>query len=363
LKHHFPGKLEKGEMSHVLLEYPKLESLPENLIRIFAKYALPELGLPEGLPKQLLLDNIVNAVSPSKLKYMQTHLGHPQCLQQLIGLFITHLPLMATDESKNFIFQDQTGHFSVFSIRKNDNGRYRIFVVDSLSVFKRHYDGRVYSYLAHFVSLALTLALKYHGFTDSRFYFLSERQGSGLGSESFMLHDLKTLLEFPMLAGNGYYADKEPLTNGNMFKFFLNITYDLDAEQLGRLRVNGEIKYFTDTVDKPALDARDVNTLISVSLDTWSVLGLEPDLFKIYQLRQFPQRFAHLTQGQLRLKQLLETFPEEQQQEVDKVVDDTRGLLSGNDGICNNNTNLAATLLWMKMNIELLGMKRSGQEE
>ncbi|WOG26151.1 hypothetical protein [Endozoicomonas sp. 8E] len=364
LKHHFSDKLEEGEMSHVLLEYPGFEDLPEELIRLLARNVLPESALPQGVPKETLVHFIVNSVSPITLWYMQTHLGHPQCLQQLIGLFITQLPLMATGESKKFIFQDHTSHVNVFFIRKNAKGRYRVFVVDSLRVFKRYNEGQVYSPLAHFVTLALTLALKYHGFTDSRFYFLPERQCQycNLGSETFMLHDLKTLLEFPMLAGNGYYVDKEPLANDNMFRFFFNITYD-PAEQLGRLRVNGEIKYFTDTADKPALNAHDLSTLIIMSLHTWSSMGLEPDLFKFYQLRQFPQRFAYLTQGQQRLKRLLEKFPEERQKEVDQVVDETRGLLSGNDGICNNNTNLAATLLWMKMNIELLDMNRPGQEK
>ncbi|WOG26150.1 hypothetical protein [Endozoicomonas sp. 8E] len=361
LKNHFPGKLEKGEISQVLLEYPWFESLPEDLIRSFAKDVLG-LVLPQEMTKQALIEKIENAANPLTIKFVQAYLGSSQCLQQLIGLFITQLPLMATDQTKNFIFQDQTGHVSVFSIRKNAGGCYRVFVVDSLSVFKRYYEDQVYSSLAHLVGLALTLALKYHGFTDSRFYFLPGRQDIGFCSESFMLHDLKTLLEFPMLAGNGYYVDKEPLTNDDMVKFFLQITYDVNIEQLGRLRVNGEIKNFTDTADKPAL-AHDLSTLILMSLQTWTAVGLEPGLFKFYQLRQFPQRFAHLTQGQQRLKRLLERFPEERQKEVDQVVDETRGLLSGNDGIRNNNANLAATLLWMKMNIDLLEMNQPGQEE
>ncbi len=363
LKHHFPGKLEKGEMLHVLIEYPKLESLPENLIRLFAGRAFPQLVLPEGMPKELLIDTILDVASPLTLKLMQTYIGFPQCLHQLVGLFITQLPLMAIGETKNFIFQEQTGHVNVFSIRKNTEGRHRVFVVDSLSVFKRYYEDQVYSNLAHFVTLALTLALKYHGFTDSRFYFLPERQASGFGCESFMLHDLATLLEAPMLAGNGYYADKAPLSNDNMVKFFLQIMYQVDAEQLGRLRLNGEIKYFTDAADKPAFDTHDLNILIIMALRAWEVSGLEPDLFKFYQLLQFPQRFAHLTQGQQRLKRLLEKFPEERQKEVDQVVDATRGLLSGNGGVCNSNINLAATLLWMKMNIELLEINQPGQEE
>ncbi|WP_257279924.1 hypothetical protein [Endozoicomonas sp. ISHI1] len=362
LKHHFPGKLEKGEMSHVLLEYSRFESLSENLIRLFAKDVLG-LVLPQEMPKQALIEKIKSVANPLTMKFVQTYLGSSQCLLQLIGLFITQLPLMATGESKNFIFQDQTGHFSVLSIRKNDKGRYRVFTVDSLSVFKRCYEDQVYSSLAHLVGLALTLALKYHGFTDSRFYFLPERQGSGFDNVSFMLHDLKTLLESPLMAGKGYYADKEPLTNDNMVKFFLHITFGVDTEQLGRLRVNGEIKYFTDTADNPALNTHDLNTLILMSLETWSGYGLEPDLFKFFQLSWFPPRFAYLTQGQQRLEGLLEKFPEERQKEVDKVVDETRGLLSVKDGTCNNNTNLAATLLWMKMNIELLEMNRPGQEE
>ncbi len=363
LKHHFSDKLEEGEMSHVLLEYPGIEGQPEELIRLLAREVLPETVLPQGVPKETLVHFIVNSVNPITLWYMQTHLGHPQCLQQLLRLFITQLPLMAKGESKKFIFQDHTSHINVFFIRKNAKGRYRVFVVDSLSVFKRYDEGQIYSPLAHFVTSALALALKYHGFTDSRFYFLPERQGPNLGSESFMLHDLKTLLEFPMLAGNGYYSDKEPLTNDNMFRFFLNITYDPEGEQLGRLRINGEIKSFTDTADKPASATHDLNTLILMSLHTWTTTGLEPDLFKFYQLLQFPQRFAHLTQGQERLKRLLEKFPEERQKEVDQVVDETRGLLSGNGGVCNSNINLAATLLWMKMNIELLEINQPGQEE
>ncbi|WP_257292319.1 hypothetical protein, partial [Endozoicomonas sp. ONNA1] len=315
-------------MSHVLLEYPRLASLPEDLIRVFARYAIPELVLPEGVPKQSLVDSIVNAARPPlTLRYMQARLGYPQCLQQLVGLFITQLSLMAASQSKQFIFQDHAGHVSIVSIRKNTEGLYRVFVVDSLSVFKRYYEDQVYSLLAHFVTLALTLALRHHGFTDSRFYFLPERQGSGFGCESFMLHDLETLLEFPMLAGNGYYADKDPLTNDNMVQFFLHITYGLDDEQLGRLRVNGEIKSFVGTSDKPALYTNDLNTLIVTAIQTWNVLGVEPGLFKFYQLRRFPPRFAHLTQGQQRLNRLLEKFPEERQKEVDKVVDETRGLL------------------------------------
>ncbi|WOG26152.1 hypothetical protein [Endozoicomonas sp. 8E] len=364
LKHHFPRELEEGEMSHVLLEYPSLASLPDKVIRLFAKEGLSELSLPEGLPKQELVDLIENAVDPLALKYLQTHLGYPQCLQQLIGLFITQLPLMATGESKNVIFQDHAGHVSVFSIRKNAKGLYRVFVVDSLSVFKRYYEGQVYSALAHFVSLALTLALKHHGFTDSRIYFLPGRQGSGFSCESFMLHDLETLLKFPMMAGNGYYSDREPLTNDNMVKFFLRMTFVADAEQLGRLRVNGEVKYFKDTADKPSLNTHDQNILILRVLENWSVSGLEPDLVKFYQLRQFPLRFAYLTRGQQRLKRLLERFPEERQKEVDRAVDKTRGLLSGNGEVGINNDNLAATLMWMKMNIELLEMNdRPGQEE
>ncbi|WP_422138466.1 hypothetical protein [Endozoicomonas sp. ALC020] len=363
LKHHFSDKLEEGEMSHVLLEYPDIEGQPEELIRLLAREVLPETELPQEVPKETLVHFIVNSVNPITLWYMQTHLGHPQCLQQLLRLFITQLPLMAKGESKKFIFQDHTSHINVFFIRKNAKGRYRVFVVDSLSVFKRYDEGQIYSPLAHFVTSVLALALKYHGFTDSRFYFLPERQGPNLGSESFMLHDLKTLLEFPMLAGNGYYSDKEPLTNDNMFRFFLNITYDPEGEQLGRLRINGEIKSFTDTADKPAIATHDLNTLILMSLHTWTTTGLEPDLFKFYQLLQFPQRFAHLTQGQERLKRLLEKFPEERQKEVDQVVDETRGLLSVRGGICNNNTNLAAILLWMKMNIELLDMNPPGQEK
>ncbi|WP_448217665.1 hypothetical protein [Endozoicomonas sp. 2B-B] len=365
LKLHFPNKMEKGEMSHVLLEYPGLASLPEEVIRFFARQKLTEPALAESLPKQLLVDSIVDAASPSILRYIQAHLGYPYCLQQLIGLFITQLSLVATGESKEFIFQDHTGgQVSVFSIRKNAKGRYRVFVVDGLSVVKRCYEDQVYSSLPHFVIFALALALKYHGFTDSRFYFLSQRQAGDFGSESFMLHDLETLLQSPMVTGNGYYADKEPIPNDKVAMFSLQITFDESAEQLGRLRVNGEIKYFTDTADKPELNAHDLSTLIIMSLQTWVTMGLEPDLFKFYQLRQFPQRFAHLTQGQQRLKRLLEKFPEERQKEVEQVVDETRGLLSGDDGVCNNNANLAATLLWMKMNIELLEMNnRPGQEE
>ncbi|WOG26153.1 hypothetical protein [Endozoicomonas sp. 8E] len=364
LKLHFPNKMEKGEMSHVLLEYPGLASLPEEVIRFFARQKLTEPALAESLSKQLLVDSIVNAVSPSMLRYIQAHLGYPYCLQQLIGLFITQLSLVATGESKEFIFQDHTGQVSVFSIRKNAKGRYRVFVVDGLSVVKRCYEDQVYSSLPHFVIFALALALKYHGFTDSRFYFLSQRQAGDFGSESFMLHDLETLLQSPMVTGNGYYADKEPIPNDKVAMFSLQITFDESAEQLGRLRVNGEIKYFTDTADKPELNAHDLSTLIIMSLHTWGTMGLEPDLFKFYQLRQFPQRFAHLTEGQQQLKRLLENFPEERQKEVDQVVDETRGLLSGDDGVCNNDANLAATLLWMKMNIELLEMNNStGQEE
>ncbi|WOG26853.1 hypothetical protein [Endozoicomonas sp. 8E] len=102
--------------------------------------------------------------------------------------------------------------------------------------------------------------------------------------------------------------------------------------------------------------------MILVELQTWQKSGLAPDLVKLYQLRQFPLRFAYLTQGQLNLKRLLERFPEERQKEVNQVIDETRGLLTLNDGICHN-VNLAATLLWMKMNIDLLDMNGLGQEK
>ncbi|WOG26854.1 hypothetical protein [Endozoicomonas sp. 8E] len=71
----------------------------------------------------------------------------------------------------------------------------------------------------------LKQAIKYHGFTDSRFFFLPGRQLSGFGCESFALHDLVTLLESPMLACNGYYVDKEPLAKDNMLQFFLQTIY------------------------------------------------------------------------------------------------------------------------------------------
>ncbi len=362
LKLYFPEKLEEGEITHVLIKHPGFKKLPANLIRIFAKAVLPKLELPEGLPNYELVDRLLDAANSNVLRLMHTYLGIQQCLRQLVALFITQLPLMATEEPKNYIFQDTTGHVNVFSIRKNSKGHYRFFFVDSLSAFKRYKKEQLYSPLSHFVGLAITLAIKYHGFTDSRFFFLPGRQLSGFGCESFALHDLVTLLESPMLARNGYYVDKEPLAKDNMLKFFLQTIYLGGGEQLGRLLVNGESKDFIETVDKPAIDKHHLDSMILMELQTWQKSGLAPGLVKVYQLRQFPLRFAHLTQGRLNLKRLLESFPEERQKEVNQVIDETRGLLTLNDGACHN-VNLAATLLWMKMNIDLLDMNGLSQEK
>ncbi|WP_257282374.1 hypothetical protein [Endozoicomonas sp. ISHI1] len=361
LKLYFPEKLEEGEMTHVLIKHPGFKKLPANLIRIFAKAVLPQLDLPEELPNYELVDRLLDAANSNILRLMHTYLGIQQCLRQLVALFITQLPLMATEEPKNYIFQDTTGHVNVFSIRRNSKGHYRFFFVDSLSAFKRYKKEQLYSPLSHFVGLAITLAIKYHDFTDSRFFFLPGRQASGVGCESFALHDLVTLLESPMLARNGYYVDKEPLTKDNMLEFFLQTIY-LGDEQLGRLLINGESKDFIETVDKPVIDKHKLDSMILMALQTWQKAGLEPDLVKLYQLRQFPLRFAYLTQGQLNLKRLLERFSEERQKEVNQVIDETRGLLTLNDGICHT-VNLAATLQWMKLNIDLLDINRPGQEK
>ncbi|WOG27248.1 hypothetical protein [Endozoicomonas sp. 8E] len=363
LQLYFPGKLEDGEMTHVLLDYPKLKSLPVNLIKFFAKAVLPDLELPEELPDDELVGRVLDAASTDIIKLMHIYIGFPQCLYQLVALFITELPLMAAEEPKNYIFQVKTGHISVFSIRRNSKGHYRVFVADSLNVFKHYNDEQTYSPLPHFVALALTLAIKYHGFTDSRFYFFPQRQVSRFGCESFVFHDLETLLKSPMLADNGYYSEKEPLTKEKMLRFFLQIMYLEGSEQLGRLVINGEDKDFIDTVDKPAFDKHDLEFLAMIALRNWKEWGLESDLVKLYQLRQFPLRFAYLTQGQHRLKRLLEGFSEECQQEVNQVIDQTRGLLSVNDGTCHNNVNLAATLMWMQMNIDLLDKCSPGQKK
>ncbi|WP_422139869.1 hypothetical protein [Endozoicomonas sp. ALC020] len=363
LQLYFPGKLETGEMTHVLLDYPKLKKLPVNLIEFFAKAVLPELELPKGLLDDELVERVLDAASADIIKLMHIYIGFPQCLYQLVALFITELPLMAAEEPKNYIFQVKTGHISVFSIRRNSKGHYRVFVADSLNVFKYYNNEQTYSPLPHFVALALTLAIKYHGFTDSRFYFFPQRQVSRFGCESFVFHDLETLLAFPMLADNGYYSEKEPLTKEKMLRFFLQIMYLEGSEQLGRLVINGEDKDFIETLDKPAFDTLDLESLVMMALRNWKDWGLEPDLVKLYQLCQFPPRFAYLTQGQQRLKRLLENFPEERQQEVNQVIDKTRGLLSLDDGTCHNNVNLAATLLWMQLNIDLMDKSCSGQKK
>ncbi len=92
-----------------------------------------------------------------------------------------------------------------------------------------------------------------------------------------------------------------------------------------------------------------------------NISGPEPDFVTLSQLRQFPLRFAHLTQGQQNLNRLLEKIPEERQKEVNQVIDETRGLLTLNDGTLRNNVNLAATLLWMKLNVDLLDGNCQGQ--
>ncbi|WOG27247.1 hypothetical protein [Endozoicomonas sp. 8E] len=363
LQLYFPGKLEKGEMTHILFDYPEFKTYPEKLIRLFTKAMLPELALPEELSSEESIDRLLGTASLNIIKLMHTYLGMHQCLHQLFVLFLNQLPLMATEEPKNYIFQDKTGHVIVFSIRRNSKGHYRIFVVDSLSTFKHYCPEQTHSPMSHFVALALTLAIKYHGFTDSRFFFLPRRQVSAFGCESFMLHDLETLLESPMLAQNGYYADKEPLAKENMLNFFLQIMYLEGTKQLGQLVINGVSKDFIETADQPAFDMEDLDSFIVMALSTWKESGLEPDLVKLYQLRQFPPRFAHLTQGQQNLKRLLEKFPKERQKEVNQVIDETRGFLSVNDRTCHNKVNLAATLLWMKMNIDLLDMPPPGQEK
>ncbi|WP_252177139.1 hypothetical protein [Endozoicomonas sp. 4G] len=369
LQLYFPEKLEQGEMTHVLLEYPELKRLPISLIKLFVGFGLPDFELPDWMPDDKLVEWIFGALSPFMIKLMHTYIGFPQCLNQLAALFITQLPLMATEEPKNYIFQVKTGHVSILSIRKNSEGYYRFFFVDSLNIFKHYAGAKTYSPLPHFVALALMLAIKYHDFTDSRFFFLPPRQVSDSGCESFMLHDLETLLESPMLSQgfsqNGYDPDKAPLTADNMLDFFSQIIYQEKTEQLGQLVINGESKDFIETIDKPAFDGQDLNSLITNELHTWPLFGLllEPDLVKFYQLNQFPLRFAHLTQGQENLKRLLEHFPEERQQEVNQVIDETRGVLTVKDGTCHNNVNLAATLLWMKLNINLLDSDRPGQEK
>ncbi|WP_252177138.1 hypothetical protein [Endozoicomonas sp. 4G] len=363
LQLYFPEKLEKGEMTHVLLEYPEFKIVPENLIRLFVKVLLPEIELPEGLPNYELFARLADTANPNIIKRVNAYLGSHQCLHQLLALFITQLPLMTAEEPKNYIFQDKSGHVSVVSIMRNSEGHYRFFFVDSLSVFKRIDSEKTYSPMSHFVGLALTLAIKYHGFTDSGFFFLPRRQVTGFGCASFMLHDLKTLLASPMSAHNGYYADREPFTEDMMMMFFLQIMYLEEAEQLGRLVVNGEIKDVIEKPDTPAFDTLDLNFFIVMAIRTWKESGLESDLVNLYQLRQFPLRFAHLTQGQENLKRLLEHFPEERQQEVNQVIDETRGVLTVKDGTCHNNVNLAATLLWMKLNIDVLDSNHPGQEE
>ncbi|WOG27250.1 hypothetical protein [Endozoicomonas sp. 8E] len=215
--------------------------------------------------------------------------------------------------------------------------------------------------MSDFVGLALTMAIEYHNFTDSRFFFLPRRQVDSFGCESFMIHDLETLLESPMLAQNGYYVDKDPLTKDNMCRFYKSIMYVPGAKQLGQLVINGERKDSIETVNKPAFDAQDLDSFIYMMIHILNKSGLEPDLVKLYQLRQFPLRFAHLTQGQQNLNRLLEKLPEERQKEVIQVIDETRGLLTANDGTLRNNVNLAATLLWMKLNIDLLDRNCPGQ--
>ncbi|WP_448215477.1 hypothetical protein [Endozoicomonas sp. 2B-B] len=353
LQLHFPGKLEKGELTHISLDYPAFKTLPAVLIRLFTEVVLPESELPEGLPNYEPADRLVGTAKRNIIKLMNVYLGSHQCLRQLLALFITQLPFITVEEPKNYVFQDKTGHVSVVSTRRNSEGHYQFFFVDSLSTFKRLQAEKTYSPMSHFVGLALTLAIKYHGFTDSRFYFLPRRQVTDFGCESFMMHDLETLLEFPVLDQNVYYADKESLTKDITMSFFLQIMYLESAKQLGRLVINGEIKDFIETADKPAFDALDLDFFIVMALRTWKESGLEPDLVQLYQLRQFPLRFAHLTQGQQNLNRLLEQFPEERQKEVKQVIDETRGLLTV-DGTLRNKVNLAATLLWMKLNIELL---------
>ncbi len=363
LELYFPEKLETGEMTHILLEYPEFKRVPEIYIRSFAKAVLPDLELPEGLPKYELLDRVLDAASPEIIRLMHAYLGFPQCLHQLVSLFVTQLPLMAAQKPKNYIFQVKTGHVSVVSIRRNSRGHFQVFFADSLTVFKQYHADKTYSPLPHFVGLALILAIKYHGFTDSQFFFLPPRQAGGFGCESFALHDLETLLESPVLSENGYYADEEPLTKDNMLSFYSQIMYLEGSEQPGQLVINGERTNYAETLDKSAFDTYDLDFLILMSLGTWQKSGLESDLVKLHQLCQFPSRFAHLTQGQQNLERLLENFPEECQKEVNQIIDETRGLLTVNDGTCRNNVNLAATLLWMKMNIDLLDMNRPGQEK
>ncbi|WP_422135379.1 hypothetical protein [Endozoicomonas sp. ALD040] len=361
LQLYFPGKLERGEMIHVLLDYPGLRIFSIHIIKLFAKVLLPQIELPEGLTDHEFVYRLEEAANLDMRKLMHAYLGSYHCLHQLLALFITQLPLMTAEETKNYIFQDKSGHVSVVSIRRNSKGHYRFFFVDSLRTFKR-YPEQTYSPMSHLVGLVLTLAIKYHGFTDSRFFFLPGRQVNDFGCESFMLHDLKTLLESPMLPQNGYYVDKEALNEDTMMTFFLQIMYLEGAEQLGRLVVNGEAKDFIKAADKPAFNAQDLDFFIATAIRTWKESGLEQDLVNLYQLRQFPLRFAHLTQGQRNLKRLLDEFPEESQEEVNQVIDETRGLLTVNDGACHN-VNLAATLLWMKMNIDLLDMNGHGQEK
>lgn len=357
LKRHFPEAVKKGDITHVFLDYSSFEQLPEKTLRKLAKKAFPTREFPRDLPNKELVKLLIEAKNDDK-KHGLIHfaLGHPQCLYGLVEFFISQISLMGVEAPKLYVFQDQTGHVSVFSLRKNTAGHYRIMIADSLTVFEESDQMHNYNFsaLAEFISTTLLIALKHENIKGSRFFFLPSRQVDNYTCSSFMLHDLETLMESPMLAKNGYHVTN-PTTNVELIHQYFSIFAEV-AEQPKPLRINGEERDINQALKGPGVNLDDLRMTFIDLVFTAGLADnlLPPELVQFYRLRRFPQRFLYLTQGRQYLNQMLKGFDCSAQQEVNTQVDSTRGRLSTSDGVYHSDANLAAALLWMKMNIELV---------
>ena len=349
LANKFPEAYGAGKLVHISLNYADSDaSISDSILKEYAS-SFYGINLQDETPKSEYIKELMKRSEQQSGMY-RMHLCLSKSFTPLVHYFIEQLQTMPTESWITYVIQSEELHSTIVFVRRRDFGSYRILLLDSRQALRFKGGDKQFSPESELAIISLITAMDYTGAMDGKFYFLPWRRQVDLYTcPAFILNDLDTLFEAPMLPDYGYQAVQAKDVQLSLW----NPVLDKCISESSNLDVNGE-----PWEPRSRLEDSEVRSLFGDMVANHlrrveRCKFFDSGKYTFHSLKKFPSAFLFLTQGKENTDKLIEKFSEKDKEKVKAEVEKETSLCSNrHDEV--SRKNLAAFRRYMELVNELV---------